>query len=56
MNQRAEWNENLEVASWKKRIRAEGDIIKAEMRMAAKAALAVCGFYHLNYMAQPLLC
>ncbi|XP_045189902.1 cilia- and flagella-associated protein 141-like isoform X2 [Mercenaria mercenaria] len=41
VNQRAAWNENLEEASWKKRIRSEGDIIKAELRMAAKAALAV---------------
>ncbi|XP_052277285.1 uncharacterized protein LOC127876248 isoform X2 [Dreissena polymorpha] len=41
INQRAGWNENLEVASWKKRIRNEADIVKSEMRMAAKAALAV---------------
>ena len=41
INQRGEWNENLEVSSWKRRMRAEGDVIKTEMRMAAKAAMAV---------------
>ena len=41
VNLRAEWNENLEVASWKKRIKSENDIIRGELRMAAKATLAV---------------
>ncbi|WAR00468.1 hypothetical protein MAR_024850 [Mya arenaria] len=41
VNQRAGWNENLEVASWKKRIQNEAEYIKSEIRMAAKASLAV---------------
>ncbi|XP_060551510.1 cilia- and flagella-associated protein 141-like isoform X2 [Ruditapes philippinarum] len=41
VNQRATWNEKLEESSWGKRIRSEADVIKAEMRMAAKAALSV---------------
>ncbi|KAK3097793.1 hypothetical protein FSP39_013214, partial [Pinctada imbricata] len=40
-NLRAEWNENLEKASWNKRIEHENKLIKDEMRQAAKASLAV---------------
>ena len=47
-NLRAEWNENLEEASWKKRIKQENDIIKGELRMAAKATLAVCLFSQIR--------
>jgi len=40
-NLRAKWNENLEEASWKKRINNENGMIKGELKMATKAALSV---------------
>lgn len=41
VNQRATWNEKLEESSWAKRIKADHEVIRAELRMASKAALAV---------------
>lgn len=38
---RAEWNENLEKVSWNKRIQNENKNIQDEVRLAAKAAIAV---------------
>lgn len=38
---RAEWNENLEKVSWNKRIQNENKKIQDEVRLAAKAAIAV---------------
>ncbi|XP_061174276.1 cilia- and flagella-associated protein 141-like [Saccostrea echinata] len=40
-NLRAEWNENLEKVSWNKRIQDENKRIQDEVRLAAKAAIAV---------------
>lgn len=40
-NLRAEWNENLEKVSWNKRIQNENKKIQDEVRLAAKAAIAV---------------
>ncbi|KAK3592949.1 hypothetical protein CHS0354_036809 [Potamilus streckersoni] len=41
VSQRALWNESLEQSSWTKRIKEENKKIKEELRMAAKASLAV---------------
>lgn len=38
---RAEWNENLEKVSWNKRIQNENKKIQDEVRLAAKAVIAV---------------
>ncbi|KAJ8304798.1 hypothetical protein KUTeg_018381, partial [Tegillarca granosa] len=40
-NQRAEWNENLELACWKKRIRNDEARIQDEVKQAAKASITV---------------
>lgn len=40
-NLRAEWNENLEKVSWNKRIQNENKKIQDEVRLAAKADIAV---------------
>ncbi|XP_033750866.1 uncharacterized protein LOC117335054 [Pecten maximus] len=40
-NQRAQWNENLEQSSWKKRIREDDRKISEELRQAHKASIAV---------------
>lgn len=41
VNLRGQWNENLESASWSKRLRNDHEIVKAEIRMCSKAALAM---------------
>ncbi|KAL3866500.1 hypothetical protein ACJMK2_043793 [Sinanodonta woodiana] len=54
VSQRALWNESLEQSSWTKRIKEEDKKIKEELRMAAKASLAVRRVALQNLLAKEI--